>query len=387
MPASLVRLSDLLDGEVPQIEEAPSASDFIRELIQRDHKISLFTLSRHVGKSQRIKGKSLEVWIVPLRHNGRTRDLYSTEIRALKRSYSECGQLDILHTHWLHEYTAAASSRDYPHLVTAHDAPLPIALYHRPLAFWAARGLFASVMLTKVRALAVLSPYLASYYRTFHGYKRTLHIVPEFTAPSAYQYAREIDLTERKNLVFAAVLNGYNRRKNSDTLIKAFAIYRETYPEGKLILFGDGHGPGQVAEQWANRHDLCKGIEFAGVTRNDVLLSRLSNEVDVVVHPALEESFGIAVADAMAMGKPVIGGQGCGAVPWVLGGGEAGILVNVRDSRAIAEAMMALTCNSFERRRLGKVASQYASNNFHISKVAERYLEIYLQMVKSFVAK
>ncbi len=144
-------------------------------------------------------------------------------------------------------------------------------------------------------------------------------MVPEFTAPAAYGYTSEADVSDRGDLTFAAVLNGFSPRKNSTTLMTAFSQYRKAFPAAKLILFGHGHGPGQEAEQWANERGIRENIEFAGATRNNVLLSRISKEVDVFIHPALEEAFGIAVADAMAMGKPVIGGIGCGAVPWVLG--------------------------------------------------------------------
>lgn len=383
MPASLVRLADLLDGDVPQIEEAPSFSDYTRELVSRGHRVSLFTLTPHVRETKHFIGPSLQVWLLPLRHGKRTGDLYGAEIKAVKDAYRNCGALDILHTHWLHEYTAAAFAFDLPHLVTAHDAPWPIARYQRPLPFWTVRAAFASAMLMRVKSLAVLSPYLAGYYRKYHLYRNELHVVPEFTAPAAYAHASEADTADRVDLTFAAVLNGYNRRKNSDTLISAFSDYRKSFPSAKLILFGHGHGPYQEAEQWARGLNLCENIEFAGATRNDILLSRISREVDVVIHPALEEAFGIAVADAMAMAKPVIGGRGCGAIPWVLGDGKAGLVVDVRKREAIADAMTYLTRQPHERRRLGEAASRHARENFHISKVADRYLEIYAARIES----
>lgn len=385
MPASLVRLSSMLNESVPQIEEAPSFSDYILELMSRGHEVSLFTLSPHTDTTKVFQGDRLKVWLLPLRHRKRTGNLYATEIAAVKAAYKASGELDILHTHWLHEYTIAALGSGMPHLVTAHDAPIPIARYQRPLPYWVVRSLFASLALTRVRQLVVISPYLKKYYRKWHLFRGDMDIIPEFTSPDAYRHElRENNqATESRcqGMTFAAVLNGYNRRKNSDLLISAFAEYRRHDPKSKLLLFGHGHGPGQEAEQWARAQSSIEGVEFVGATRNDLLLTKIAQEVDIVVHPALEEAFGIAVADAMAMGKPVIGGKGCGAVPWVLDNGRAGILVNMRDVKSLVQAMVMLAKNPALREQLGTYAKKHARETFHISRIADRYCELYSKMV------
>lgn len=67
--------------------------------------------------------------------------------------------------------------------------------------------------------------------------------------------------------------------------------------------------------------------------------------MDLLLHPALEESFGVVVAEAMALGLGVVAGAASGAVPWVVGpvdaksGCAAGVLTDVRDASSIASAL------------------------------------------------
>jgi len=53
------------------------------------------------------------------------------------------------------------------------------------------------------------------------------------------------------------------------------------------------------------------------------LLIKLAENIDVLVHPSLEEAHCMAVIEAMAMGMPVIGGRSSGGIPWTLAEGEA----------------------------------------------------------------
>lgn len=380
-PLSLARLAPFLDGDVPSVEEGPSYSDLIRQFIDLGHTVTAFSLSPAFQKTTEFCGPKLRVIMIPMRHSGRTRNFYQTEVALLKEAYRKSNDLDVLHTNWLHEYTHASNVLKVPRLVTAHDAPFVIARYQRPIKFWLARALYASYGLSKVKRLAVLSPYLAAYFKKYHRFSGAIDIIPECTATDAYLLDQGKTQESNKPITIAAILNGFNLRKNSITLIKAFAEHRKTYRDSRLILFGHGHGPDQEADAWARENSCADNIDFAGATLNDTLLRRLNREIDIVVHPALEEAFGIAVADSLAMGKPVIGGRGCGAVPWVLGGGKAGLLVNMRDVSDLAAGINLLAGDSSLRIRMAVFAKEYANENFHISKVAHRYCQIYSELL------
>ena len=78
---------------------------------------------------------------------------------------------------------------------------------------------------------------------------------------------------------------------------------------------------------------------------------------DILVHPSLEESFGMTIAEAQLAGVAVIGGAHSGAVPWTLDYDRAGRLVDVRSTSSLAEAMRELALDSATRSRLARAGT------------------------------
>jgi glycosyltransferase involved in cell wall biosynthesis len=148
-------------------------------------------------------------------------------------------------------------------------------------------------------------------------------------------------------------------------------------------MFGRGHGPGEEAEHWAEAHGLADGIEFAGEHGYSRLMDRLSHDVDVLVHPSLEEAQGMVLIEAMALGIPTIAGEASGGTPWTLDEGRAGILVDVSDAGAVAQAMIGLADSAEERERWGRRGLEHATRRYHIRHVADAYERIYAELLES----
>jgi glycosyltransferase involved in cell wall biosynthesis len=102
-------------------------------------------------------------------------------------------------------------------------------------------------------------------------------------------------------------------------------------------------------------------------------LTALAEGVDVLVHPSREESQCMVVIEAMAMGLPVIAGKCSGAIPWVLAGGKAGMLVDVTSAKAIARAMQAMIEDTVLRDRLAVAGRKLALEQYHIDTTINRY--------------
>ncbi len=93
----------------------------------------------------------------------------------------------------------------------------------------------------------------------------------------------------------------------------------------------------------------------------------------VFVHPSLEETFGNVLIEAIVEGVPVIGGTRSGAVPWVLGNGSAGLLVDVTSASSIEAAILRLTADDEARMQLTKHAFDYIEANFSLQRVVDLY--------------
>jgi len=143
--------------------------------------------------------------------------------------------------------------------------------------------------------------------------------------------------------------------KNVDTLMEAVG-------DLNLVVAGDGPLRAQV-------QNALGAVPHAEVER---LLERAS----VVVAPCEREGFGLAAAEALAFGRPVVAAAG-GALLELVDDGETGLFVPPRDAPALRAAVERLLGDKELRERLGREAHARARVRFGWDAVIERTLEVY----------
>jgi glycosyltransferase involved in cell wall biosynthesis len=99
----------------------------------------------------------------------------------------------------------------------------------------------------------------------------------------------------------------------------------------------------------------------------------------LTVVPSLYEGFGLPAAESMACGTPVVATR-AGALPEVVGEDGTGILVPVRDSRALAAAIGQILDNSEERERMARAGRERVERLFSWRSVAERTVKVYKEL-------
>ena len=147
-----------------------------------------------------------------------------------------------------------------------------------------------------------------------------------------------------------------------------------------LHLIGEGYASGGPCEVWARQERLADGVAFLGTLPREELLARMGRAT-VLAHASREEAFGMTLVEAMSQRLPVIAGVRSGAVPWVLGGGRAGMLVDVKDAGVLADAIAAVLLQPERREGLARQGYEYAWNNYRQSRVADLYLDVYRRVL------
>jgi len=151
-------------------------------------------------------------------------------------------------------------------------------------------------------------------------------------------------------------------RKNIQRLIKAYNLLRL---KKKLVLVGR---PG-------------KGIEKLTFAKNIIWLNYVSDEdlpfiyngASLFIYPSLYEGFGMPVLEAMSSGVPVITSN-VSSLPEVVG--EAVILVEPKNIKALAGAMKKVTGNKFLSNELRKKGLERVKK-FTWEKCAKTVISIY----------
>ncbi|HLG73139.1 MAG TPA: glycosyltransferase family 4 protein [Chloroflexota bacterium] len=147
-------------------------------------------------------------------------------------------------------------------------------------------------------------------------------------------------------------LGRLENRKGLKYLIRAFEHVRQEVPRARLIVAGEGRLRAGL-ERYVWRHDLEGDVLFTGfVPAAD--RPRLFASCDVFCAPSTgQESFGIVLLEAMACGKPVVASNIAGYRDVVTNRRE-GLLVPVKDPRAIADALIELLSNPARREELAE---------------------------------
>ena len=139
--------------------------------------------------------------------------------------------------------------------------------------------------------------------------------------------------------------------KGYDKIITALLKIRQIIPDVHYILVGKGDdqlGEGDDRPRLRSlisKYQLEDCVTLAGSVEDDELADHY-NLCDVFAMPSKKEGFGIVYVEALACGKPALGGNQDGTVD-ALSHGELGALVNPDDTEAIASTLIQILQGSY----------------------------------------
>ncbi|HUK09107.1 MAG TPA: glycosyltransferase family 4 protein [Stellaceae bacterium] len=156
--------------------------------------------------------------------------------------------------------------------------------------------------------------------------------------------------SERRTLI---AMGRLVHQKGFDLLLEAFARIALRHPDWSLTIIGKGPLQRKLQEQSAAL-DLGARVHFVGELTDPFPMLRAA---DLFVLSSRFEGFGMALAEAMACGLPVVSFD-CPEGPRdIIHDGVDGILVPTEDINALATALGRLMNDPRERARLGTEAA------------------------------
>ncbi len=157
--------------------------------------------------------------------------------------------------------------------------------------------------------------------------------------------------------------------KDQPTLIRAVALLRDQGVSCNVWLVGEGSHRPQL-EALIDELDLIDQVQLLGMRRD---IPELLSQLDLFVFAAKpDEGFGIALAEAMAAGVPIVATD-VGACREVLQGGRCGLLVAPGDPAALAEGIAAVLGDRPAALERAAAAREHALACFGIEPMAEAY--------------
>jgi glycosyltransferase involved in cell wall biosynthesis len=174
----------------------------------------------------------------------------------------------------------------------------------------------------------------------------------------------------------------YTPGKGVEYLIEAFALFHREFPEYRLLLIGDG----------PKKEQITRMIRELGLASSVTLLDFVPNadipamyrQSAMFVLPSLEEGVPRTILEAMSSSVPVV----CTDLPQLVDiVSGAGILVPVKDSKALAKAISHIASHPDEARKLGEYAHRQVVSRYSWEDTVFKTLRLYKEVTHAACLK
>ena len=160
--------------------------------------------------------------------------------------------------------------------------------------------------------------------------------------------------------------------KDHANLVRAAAIVRQTHPEARFVVAGEGELRPAI-EELRDALGLHDHFILAGF-RSDI--PAVLAGFDIFALSSCMEGIAGTLFEAMAMRRP-IATTNAGGIGEYIHDGVNGLLVNTGDPQALASAIVRLIENADQARTLAKAARQTVVEHFSTERLVEQTLKVY----------
>jgi L-malate glycosyltransferase len=162
---------------------------------------------------------------------------------------------------------------------------------------------------------------------------------PQIDQQRATHLAQQFDC-DRVDQITIGTAARLSEAKGLEYLILAIAQLVDRHPNIQLVIAGDGELKSSL-QQMVNELGISNHVVFAGYIQD---VQNLMYSFDIFVLPSLQEALPLACAEAMSLGKAIIG-TNVGGIPEQIVDGETGFVVPAKDPEALADRIHRLIAN------------------------------------------
>lgn len=256
---------------------------------------------------------------------------------------------------------------DVPFVLTEHAGPFSM-MTETPWQRWQTRHVWNSSA-----AITAVSESLGRQMKS-EGLDRDPIVIPNtldplFTdAPPAPRRA-----ADTRFLTIASLLPG----KGIDDAIVAFARVAKSVPDATLTIAGDGPLRGELATLAADL-GIADRVHFPGRLAGPRAVRAALAASDGLIFPSHAETFGVAIIEALACGRPVVATR-CGGPESIVSDAD-GILVKTGDAHALADAMRQIA--AIHDRYDPVDLAQRCLTRFGPATVASQYERVFREVIE-----
>ncbi len=236
--------------------------------------------------------------------------------------------------------------------------------------------------------LASTSHCMAEQVRTLAPAAEEIAVTPFGVDVRSFSVVPPLSPASRDGLVIGTVKT-MSDTYGIDTLIEAFARLRQKltamqHPLAEKVvlrLVGDGPQIGAL-KALGERLGLADRITFTGAVPYERVPAELA-KLDIYAALSRQESFGVAVLEAGAAGRPVVVSD-AGGLPEVVQNGVTGLVVPRENPVAAADALLRLVTDPSQRIIMGEAGRRHVRDNYAWDACVQTMISVYEDTIRKF---
>ncbi|MGA9995168.1 MAG: glycosyltransferase family 4 protein [Pyrinomonadaceae bacterium] len=290
-------------------------------------------------------------------------------------------EIEIVHAHMARDYplaSFAARSSKRARLVITRHVLFPLSRIH-------------TVTLSNVSRIIAVSQSVARALQAQNIFPANkITIIPNGIDLSRFDakargfkreaYLKRLQIAPERLLI--GTVGEINRLKGQEDFLRAAAVVARRNAHVDFVIAGrDTSRTGEhlaSLKKLVNELDLNARVHFTGWLED---VAPLLHALAIFVSASRTESFGLAIAEAMASGTPVISTATEGARE-LIEENTGGLIVPVGDIEALAAAMTMLIENEEERKSLAAQAYQRVSQHFSLARMVAGTEQVYEEIMR-----
>jgi glycosyltransferase involved in cell wall biosynthesis len=268
---------------------------------------------------------------------------------------------DVIHIHspvpYLPDLAAWAAKKQTPVVLTYHAGSLRKGKWPADLAIGFYEGIFLPMLFKRANAIVAISQDFAR--KKFPELANKTYFIP--TGVDLLRFQQTPLPKKTKTVMFVGRIEHTSSWKGIEYLLQAMALVLQRRPETKLELVGGGDAIPHFQSR-ARELGIESSVIFSGPQTGSKLVEAYQR-ASVIVLPSISDSeaFSVALIEAMASGRPIIG-TNIGGTPQVIEDGKNGFLVPPKDPQALAKAIGKVLEDSDLALRLAEFGAGKAQN-------------------------
>jgi len=343
--------------------------DLVHGLVNRGHEVHVAVRPKSPLIDE-LRDDEVKISTLPLRNS-----LDAPSARSLAKLVRQ-HEIQIVHAHMARDYPLASYAvrgNGNARLIVTRHVLFPLNKLHRITLAKAARVIAVSgAVATQLRIDAIVTGDRISVVLNGIDAKRFEDARSRFDRD---QFLADWGLPSDALLI--GTVGELTPLKGQEEFLRAAAEVLKTFPASYFVVAGTDHSNDnkhrEFLEHLITELGLTERVRLVGWAED---LPRLYCALDLFVSASHTESFGLAIAEAMASGAPVVATETEGARE-IIQTGETGLLVPVGGVATLTAAILNVLEDKDKRGRLGTAAQHSVAVKFGVERMIDETEKIY----------